>query len=104
MAPISDFWSTQGVLWLVIIVCAFCLIFFLVSSYIVLKSGEGLSDRYFKLTTVTIIISLATLLTVAGFSAQQSNAALGLLGTVAGYLLGKNNSNKNGKDRGDDDA
>ena len=98
--PLQTHWSASDILMPAGILCAFTLVFFLVVSFVVVKSGEGLSDRYFKLTAVILIVSLASFLTVAGYSADQSNAALGLLGTVAGYLLGKGDSKK--KNSGED--
>ncbi|MDX1617310.1 MAG: hypothetical protein R3224_00890 [Balneolaceae bacterium] len=38
---------------------------------------------------VTLIITAALFLIAAGFSNDQIASALGLLGTIAGYLLGR---------------
>ncbi|MGM3216528.1 hypothetical protein ACSQ5K_15090 [Pseudomonas sp. PhalM4] len=90
--PVSDsipFWNPYDPMLITALVAVFCLVFLLAFTLATFRSGAGLNDRYFKLCAVTLIVGLATMITVAGYSSEQSNAALGLLGTVAGYLLGK---------------
>jgi FtsH-binding integral membrane protein len=65
------------------------LIFFLAVSAVVLRSGEGLSDRYMKLTVIILVIVVALSVSISGFSQQTTNSVLGLIGTIVGYLLGR---------------
>ena len=46
-------------------------------------------DGVFKLTTVTLVITSSLFLVIAGYSSEQIAPVIGLLGTIAGYLLGK---------------
>jgi hypothetical protein len=43
----------------------------------------------FKIIGLTLVVSAGLLLVVAGFSNEQITSMMGLLGTVAGYILGK---------------
>ncbi|MEW8403987.1 MAG: hypothetical protein AB2689_10985 [Candidatus Thiodiazotropha taylori] len=70
-------------------VLAFCFLTMVLYAFVSLKSKEGLSDRFFRLSAVIFIGGLAVYLTVAGYSKEQMGGALGLLGTIAGYLLGR---------------
>lgn len=51
-----------------------------------------------RLFTTVLIITSAVFLVVAGYSSQQIAPAFGLLGTMAGYVLGKSQSPKNDDD------
>ena len=48
------------------------------------------SDDTIKFITVTLIITSTLFLITAGYSNDQIAPAVGLLGTIAGYLLGRN--------------
>lgn len=56
--------------------------------YLLLRQvvGQHISEIY-KLFTVTLIIIGTLLLISSGFSSQQISPALGLFGTIAGYIL-----------------
>ncbi len=43
--------------------------------------------------TITIIV-MAGLLVIGGYSPEQISAVIGLLGTIAGYMLGKTDGSK----------
>lgn len=47
------------------------------------------TDETIKFITVTLIITSTLFLITAGYSNDQIAQAVGLLGTIAGYLLGK---------------
>jgi len=49
-------------------------------------------DSIIKFIVVTIIITATLFLITAGYSNNQIAPALGLLGTIAGYLMGKHES------------
>jgi hypothetical protein len=65
------------------------LIFFLVTSLVVWRAREGLSGRYMKVTLLLFVLLLALSVSVSGFEEKTTNAMLGLVGTIAGYLLGR---------------
>lgn len=46
-------------------------------------------DEVIRLVSVVLIIAGTLLLITGGFSAQQIAPAMGLFGTIAGYVLGK---------------
>tara|TARA_R110002124_G_scaffold103352_2_gene252315 strand:+ start:160 stop:552 length:393 start_codon:yes stop_codon:yes gene_type:complete len=74
------------------------LIFGLVVLFLIgylIKVGKDPEDLLRSFGTVLIIIA-AVFLIVAGYSEKQIAPVIGLLGTVAGYLLGKSHSNRNG--------
>jgi hypothetical protein len=68
------------------------LVFFLVTSFVVWRAGEGLSDRYMKVTLLLLVIFVALSISVSNFEEKATNAILGLIGTIAGYLLGRTDS------------
>jgi hypothetical protein len=58
-------------------------------------------DQLLRLFVTPLIIILAVFLVVAGYSDKQISPVIGLLGTIAGYLLGKAKNQRNepaGKD------
>jgi hypothetical protein len=57
---------------------------------IVIKWTSIESEGAIRLLTVTLILISILYLTTAGYGSQQITAATGLLGTIAGYLLGRN--------------
>jgi len=55
-----------------------------------LKSRSDIHPTWvLKIVGLTLVITAGLYLIVAGFSQTQTAAMMGLLGTVAGYLLGK---------------
>jgi hypothetical protein len=57
------------------------------------KSNIISSDAVVKFIVVTLIITGTLFLITAGYDNNQIAPAIGLFGTVAGYLLGKSSSN-----------
>jgi glycerol uptake facilitator-like aquaporin len=63
-----------------------------------IKTQKIGSENAFKLIIITLIIFATLFLITAGYSNDQIAPAVGLLGTIAGYLLGKiNYKDGNGK-------
>lgn len=58
----------------------------------VIKAGLYPPNDSTKLLTVTLIIVATLFIITAGFSSEQIAPAMGLFGTVAGYLLGRTQS------------
>jgi hypothetical protein len=55
-----------------------------------LRATKALGEQSFvKLSGLTLVITSGILLIVSGYSQNQIASMMGLLGTVAGYLLGK---------------
>lgn len=61
----------------------------------VIKLSAINSDGAIRLLTVTLILISILYLTTAGYGSQQITAATGLLGTIAGYLLGRSSGRDN---------
>ena len=74
--------------WLSLIVLVFgCIVIYV--EYMLLQKRESSSEDIMKTFVVTLII-IGTLFSVtAGFDAQQVAPAMGLFGTIAGYVLGR---------------
>lgn len=58
------------------------------------------SDDTIKFITITLIITGTLFLITAGYSNDQIAPAVGLLGTIAGYLLGRIQKENTGKGNG----
>ena len=66
---------------------------------ILLKRWGGYSETaVVRLIALVLIVSSTLFLVVLGFSTEQIGAALGLLGTIAGYVLGRADRGKGGVD------
>ncbi len=68
-------------------VLVFGLITVLIAAYLMRYERNG--QLVLRALTTILIITFAVFLIVAGYSDQQIAPAFGLLGTLAGYLLGK---------------
>lgn len=79
-------------LWLTGMIMGFALILIAFMTYVIRK-GANLEDALKVFGTILIVVA-AVFLIVAGYSEKQIAPVIGLLGTVAGYILGKQNSNK----------
>lgn len=80
-------WSPRETMTMSGAALAYSLVVLLVAAAIArgLKSPE----QAIRLFTVVLIINSAVFFIVAGYSSQQIAPAFGLLGTMAGYVLGK---------------
>jgi len=70
-----------------VVVLAFGAITILLAAYLI--RGERDGQVILRILGTISIITFAVFLIVAGYSDQQIAPAMGLLGTIAGYLLGK---------------
>jgi hypothetical protein len=60
---------------------------------VILVRTKALSaEQVIRITALLMIVTGTLLLVVTGYSAEQIAPALGLLGTVAGYLLGRSDA------------
>ena len=78
--------------WLSCILLSFGFLVVSVVAYLI-KQGKDSEVLLRSFGTILIIIS-AVFLIVAGYSEKQIAPVIGLLGTIAGYLLGKSSSRK----------
>jgi cytochrome bd-type quinol oxidase subunit 2 len=59
--------------------------------YILIKQNKGWGPNAVQIVSITLLIVAGLFLITAGYSQQQITPIVGLLGTIAGYLLGKSN-------------
>lgn len=79
-------WNGPLVKFLTISVLAFGLIVIIIMAILVLKQSQ--TGDVLRLFTVPMVIVAAVFLVVTGFSNAQITPVIGLLGTLAGYVLG----------------
>ena len=85
VGPIEDY--------LVISVLAFGLIIMLLIVFVAYRCKYTASDTL-RLVTVTLIVVATLFALSAGFDSEQIAPAMGLFGTIAGYLLGRTGRRK----------
>lgn len=66
--------------------------------YLLLKNANAQGDLILKIMAVSVIIIGTMFVITAGYSAEQIAPAIGLFGTIAGYLLGKSHASKSRDD------
>ena len=76
--------------WLSLIILGFGLAV-LVAEFILFRAIAYSAEHLLRVFGVTLVVIGSFLLVTAGFSADQIAPAMGLLGTIAGYLLGQRN-------------
>ena len=85
--PEVTWWSTTDAMTISAIVLLFGF-FVCVLAAMLLRQGKS-ADNVLKTLGTILIIVAALFLVVAGYSNEQIAPVIGLLGTIAGYLLGK---------------
>jgi len=85
----TSWWQSSGAnpMTVGVTVLAFGLLVMLLAAYLV-KTGRQ-PQAVLRLVGTLAIITLAMFLVVIGYSDRQITLVMGLLGTVVGYLLGK---------------
>ena len=84
-----EWWSVNEAMTISSVVLGFGLIALLIAAYLIRKETD--SQVVLRTLATILIVTFAIFLIVAGYSDQQIAPAMGLLGTIAGYLLGKEN-------------
>jgi hypothetical protein len=84
------FWSSYETTNSLMILC-FGFLIILLEVYLIRKNVIK-EEGAIRFITLTLIIVAALFLISSGYSSTQIASAMGLLGTIAGYLLGKNSS------------
>lgn len=81
-------WSESSMLILSMSLLVFALLLILVLAFMLFRS-KGKPDLILPTFGIPLIIVTAAFLVITGYSQDQMNTAMGLLGTIAGYLLGR---------------
>lgn len=80
-------WSVENAMTISFLVLLFGVFVISVAARLISKGSD--TDSVLKVFALILIIVSAVFLVVAGYSDQQISPVIGLLGTIAGYLLGK---------------
>jgi succinate-acetate transporter protein len=88
--PQNTWWSVTNAMTISVAVL-FYGAFTLILAALLIKSGKS-SESVLRIFGTILIIIVAVFLVVAGYSNDQIAPVIGLLGTLAGYLLGKGES------------
>lgn len=90
-----EWWSVQSAMTISAAVLIFGLLVLVLAAMYMRKA----SDSHVRLFATMLIVVMAVFLIVAGYSDTQIAPAFGLLGTIAGYLLGKDASTKSSESK-----
>jgi len=84
---LASWWSVTNAMTISVVVLVFGFLVILLATYLI-KAGKnaGVVLRFFG---TNLIVLVAVFLVVAGYTDTQMAPVMGLLGTIAGYLLGK---------------
>lgn len=94
----AQWWSTQDAMTMSAALLIFGVIV-LAMATAVIRSGKK-TDAVIKVFGTVLIVIVSVFLVVAGYSETQIAPVMGLLGTIAGYILGKDSSNEQNPPRG----
>ncbi len=83
--------AKDGGLWLSGMLLFFSFLVICILSYLIKQDASKL-ESLLKVFGTILIIVVSIFLIVAGYSEKQIAPVIGLLGTLAGYLLGKQNT------------
>jgi uncharacterized membrane protein YhaH (DUF805 family) len=86
-----SWWSTQEAMTISAVVLLFGAVV-TIATLCLLFRREHISDRAVQLFIIPLVIFSVLFLVVAGYTDSQIAPAVGLLGTIVGYLLGKNDN------------
>lgn len=76
-------------LYLSLAVLGFGLIILVLQMAVMLKVGKGWGPNAIRISGLTLVVISGVFLITAGYTQDQIAPMIGLLGTIAGYLLGK---------------
>lgn len=85
-ATAEPWWTARSAISMCSIVLIFGLIVIAISSGLALKKIDR--ETILKVVVIPMAVMLAVFLVVAGYSDSQIAPAMGLLGTIVGYVLG----------------
>ena len=84
----SDWWTTQNAMTMSSVVLLFGAIVIALCAHL-MKNSKPSPEAVLRVFGTVLIIVGALFLVVAGYTDKQMAPVMGLLGTLAGYLLGK---------------
>jgi hypothetical protein len=93
----NDWWSVHDAMTISASVLVFGFFIMLLATILLYKGTT--SHDILKLFGTMIIVISAVFLVVAGYSDTQIAPVIGLLGTIAGYLLGSKDTTENDDDK-----
>ena len=80
-------WSTQNAMTMSSVVLIFGIIVIAIAGLLIWRGHSG--TAVLRILGTILILVMAVFLVIAGYNDQQIAPVMGLLGTVAGYILGK---------------
>lgn len=83
----SSWWTVTNAMTISVTVLLFGLLVLILATYLI-KAGKG-AEPVLRIFGTILIVTVAVFLVVAGYTDIQIAPVMGLLGTIAGYLLGK---------------
>ena len=88
----ESWWSTTNAMTMSSVILAFGVVVLVLATFLI-RGGKSAESVLATFGTILIIV-VAVFLVVAGYSDKQIAPVMGLLGTIAGYLLGKGSNSK----------
>jgi hypothetical protein len=79
-----------------IAVLVFGLMVIILESIIMMRRQQGIGPSFIRIVGVTLVLTVAVFLAVSNQAQDRFGQSLGFLGTIAGYLLGKSDSQAGG--------
>jgi len=95
---VDNWWSVTNAMTISAVVLVFGVFVLLLATYLI-RIGKN-SEPVLRIFGTILIIVISVFLVVAGYTSNQIAPVMGLLGTIAGYLLGKETSAKSGPEPG----
>lgn len=93
-----EWWSNQNAMTMSAVVLIFGIVVLVLCAGL-MRSSRPSPEAILRVFGTVLIITGALFLVVAGYTDQQVAPVMGLLGTLAGYLLGKGSPNDPGQPR-----
>jgi hypothetical protein len=90
----EQWWSVNNAMTMCAVLLVFAFFVLSLTGYL-MKNGQS-GAVVLRVFGTVLVITMATFLVVAGYDDQQLGAPLGLLGTIVGYLLGKDTGRDGG--------
>jgi ABC-type xylose transport system permease subunit len=91
----EQWWSVNNAMTMCAVLLIFAFFVLSLTGYL-MKHGQS-GAVLLRVFGTVMVITMATFLVVAGYDDQQLGAPLGLLGTIVGYLLGKDASGQDSR-------
>ena len=96
----ETWWSVTNAMTISVTVLVFGMFVLLLAAYLI-RIGKS-SESVLRIFGTVLIIVISVFLVVAGYTSTQIAPVMGLLGTIVGYLLGKEAATKSEKDQSKD--